>query len=144
MSVSPHEFFEEDFVMIRFSKKQTGDKGEDYAVRYLKKQGCKILDRNYRKKYGEIDIIARENNCLLFVEVKTRHSGSLTEPYQAVTYRKQRNIIMTAKAYLAEMKSEACCRFDVCEVFVDENTLKLDRIRYIKNAFTNDNHGAKR
>ena len=144
MPVSQAELLKEDFAMTLFTKKQTGDAGEDYAVRYLKKHGCKILERNYRKKYGEIDIIAREKDCLLFVEVKTRHINSLTEPYQAVTYSKRRKIILTSEAYLSERKENAYCRFDVCEVFVDENTLKLDRIRYIKNAFTTENNRARR
>lgn len=121
--------------MIRFTKKETGDIGEDYAVKYLKKHGCKILERNYRKKFGEIDIIAKSKSCLLFVEVKTRHTNPYTQPYEAVDFRKQRKIIMTSSAYLTENHIDSFCRFDVCEVFVDENTLKLDHINYIKNAF---------
>lgn len=121
--------------MIRFTKKETGNIGEDYAVKYLKKHGCKILTRNYRKKYGEIDIVAKSGDYILFVEVKTRHNNPYTQPYEAVDFRKQKKIIITSSAYLSEFKLDSFCRFDVCEVFVDENTLKLDHINYIKNAF---------
>ncbi len=121
--------------MIKFTKKETGDIGENYAVKYLKKKGCKIIERNYRKKFGEIDIIAKNKKYFLFVEVKTRHTNPYTQPYEAVDYHKQRKIIKTSSMYLAENEIEAFCRFDVCEVFVDENTLKLDHINYIENAF---------
>lgn len=121
--------------MIRFSKKETGDKGEDYAVKYLKKHGCKILQRNYRKKFGEIDIIAKSKDYILFVEVKTRHTNPYTQPYEAVDLRKQQKIIKTSLAYLSEKKLDSFCRFDVCEVFVNSDNLKLDHINYIKNAF---------
>lgn len=121
--------------MIRFSKKETGDKGEDYAVKYLKKHGCKILQRNYRKKFGEIDIIAKSKDYILFVEVKTRHTNPYTQPYEAVDLRKQQKIIKTSLAYLSEKKLDSFCRFDVCEVFVNSDNLKLDHINYIKDAF---------
>lgn len=125
--------------MSVFSTKQTGDKGEDYTARYLKRHGYKILDRNYRKTCGEIDIIALKKKTICFVEVKTRHSNSLTQPYEAVDLRKQSKIIKTARAYLLENKLELTCRFDVSEVFVNKDTLKLDRINYIKGAFDAQN-----
>ena len=93
------------------------------------------MARNYRKKYGEIDIVAKSRDYILFVEVKTRHNNPYTQPYEAVDFRKQRKIILTSSAYLSENKIDSYCRFDVCEVFVDENTLKLDHINYIKIAF---------
>lgn len=121
--------------MSIFSKKQTGDIGEDYAVKYLKKHGYKIIERNYRKKIGEIDIIAKRHDYLVFVEVKTRHCNPLTKPYEAVNLGKQRKIIKTAALYIAEHKLQTYMRFDVCEVYVDAGTLKLNKINYIKNAF---------
>ena len=121
--------------MSIFSKKQTGDAGENYCAKYLKKHGYKILDRNYRKSFGEIDISALKRGLLCFVEVKTRHEGSLTQPYEAVDFRKQQRIIKAAQAYLAENEYECYCRFDVCEVITDKETLKLISINYIENAF---------
>ena len=73
--------------MIKHTTKKTGDRGEDYTAAYLKKNGYKILSRNYRKSYGEIDIIASKGKTICFVEVKTRHSGTLSQPYEAVDFR---------------------------------------------------------
>lgn len=121
--------------MSVFSKKQTGDAGEKYCVKYLKKHGYRVLCRNYSKPYGEIDVVASKGDLLCFVEVKTRHHDSLTQPYEAVDIKKQRRLIKTAQAYLLENKTESYCRFDVCEVITDKDTLKLLDIRYIENAF---------
>ena len=121
--------------MIRFTKKQTGDTGENYCAAYMKKHGYKILDRNYKKSYGEIDIIALKDGVLCFTEVKTRHSNPMTQPYEAVDYRKRRRIIKAAQAYIAENRVDRYCRFDVCEVITDIETLKLLKINYIEAAF---------
>ena len=121
--------------MSLFSKKQTGDAGEEYCAKYLKKHGFKILDRNYRKTFGEIDIIALKNELLCFVEVKTRHYNSMTQPYEAVDYRKRQRIIKAAQAYLTEKNIQMYCRFDVCEVITDKESLKLLNLNYIENAF---------
>lgn len=118
-----------------FTAKEIGNKGESYAVKFLKKKKYKILERNYSKKYGEIDIIAKDKEYIIFVEVKTRHENPMTSPVDAVDKRKQKRIIKTAAAYLAENRLDAYCRFDVCEVFVNSDNLKLISINYIKNAF---------
>ncbi len=121
--------------MIKFKSKVTGDTGEKYAENYLRKHNYKILERNYRKKYGEIDIIAEKKDFLVFVEVKTRHTASITSGVDAVDYKKQQRIIKTASAYLAENDIEKFCRFDVCEVYVNAESLKLESLNYIENAF---------
>ena len=125
--------------MIKNTTKKTGDRGEEYTASFLKKNGYKILCRNYRKNYGEIDIIASKDKLICFVEVKTRNSGTISQPYEAVDFRKQSKIIKTATAYLIENNIESECRFDVSEVFVDKESLKLDRINYIENAFIIEN-----
>lgn len=135
MSVPPHELFGKDIEMSIFSKKQTGDAGEDFCAKYLKKHGYKILSRNYKKPYGEIDIIAFKNGVLCFVEVKTRNDQSLTRAYEAVDYRKQQRIIKAAQAYLIDNPNDYMCRFDVCEVYIVKDTLKVLEINYIENAF---------
>ena len=76
----------------------SGKLGEDAACKYLKKQNYQILERNYRKRYGEIDIIAQKSNKLIFAEVKTRSGERYGTPSEAVTFSKQQKIIKTAEA----------------------------------------------
>ncbi|MEE0914232.1 MAG: YraN family protein [Ruminococcus sp.] len=125
--------------MSIFPAKTIGDKGEEYAVKHLKKQGYKIVVRNYRKRYGEIDIIAENKEYIVFVEVKTRHENSMTQPVDAVDKRKRMRLIKTASAFLSENETEKFCRFDVCEVYVKSENLKLISINYIENAFEQEN-----
>lgn len=70
----------------------TGQKGEDFAAGALADAGMEILCRNYKKRWGEIDIIAKDGEYLAFVEVKTRRAGSLVSPLSAVTLQKQRRV----------------------------------------------------
>ena len=121
--------------MKKFSTQSIGEAGEEYAVKFLKKKKYKILERNYRKRYGEIDIIAENKNYIVFVEVKTRHTDSMTSASDAVNRQKQLKIIKTASLYLAENETEKFCRFDVCEVYVNSDNLKLVDINYIEAAF---------
>ena len=115
--------------------KAIGDIGEEYAVKYLKKHRYKILSRNYRKRFGEIDIIAEKKGTVAFVEVKTRHENPLTRPFEAVDTKKQEKIYRTSLAYIYENDLDCQYRFDVCEVYVNRDTLKLIQINYFDNAF---------
>ncbi|MEE1319186.1 MAG: YraN family protein [Ruminococcus sp.] len=124
---------------LLFSTKAIGDKGEEYTAKYLKKHGYRIVTRNYRKRYGEIDIVAENKEYVVFVEVKTRHENSMTQPVDAVDKRKQMRLIKTASAFLSEYSTEKFCRFDVSEVYVKSENLKLISINYIKNAFEQEN-----
>ena len=121
--------------MKKFSTQNIGEKGEEYTVKFLEKIKYKILERNYRKRYGEIDIIAENKNHIVFVEVKTRHKDSMTSAADAVNRQKQIRIIKTASLYLSENETEKFCRFDVCEVYVNSDNLKLVDINYIEAAF---------
>lgn len=121
--------------MKKFSTQNIGETGEEYAVNFLKKKKYNILERNYRKRYGEIDIIAENKNNIVFVEVKTRHTDSMISAAYAVNRQKQLKIIKTASLYLAENETEKFCRFDVCEVYVNADNLKLVKINYIEGAF---------
>lgn len=126
--------------MKQFTTKQIGDRGEEYAVKFLEKNKYSILARNYSKRFGEIDIIAEKNNTIVFVEVKTRNENALARPYEAVNKQKQRHIINTAYAYISENKIDKNCRFDICEVFIKSHNLKLIDINYIENAFEQESN----
>ncbi|MBC8016794.1 MAG: YraN family protein [Sporomusaceae bacterium] len=117
------------------NKLAVGDFGERAAAGYLEEAGYEILKRKYRLKIGEIDIIAKLNNTLVFVEVKTRSSSRYGFPAEAVTYRKQQKIVNTALCYLNYInKPTACCRFDVIEVFLTE--LRVIKYNHIIDAFS--------
>jgi putative endonuclease len=112
---------------------QFGRKAEDMAVRFLKKCGYKILDRNYRTRSGEIDIIAREGDSLVFVEVKARSSERYGSAKAAVTARKQRQVSKVALGYLKMTdQSHVKARFDVVTVTRREGR---HDIHLIRNAF---------
>ena len=80
--------------MKLFTTKQKGDIGEKFTERYLKKNGYKILERNYRQKCGEIDIIAQKGEYIIFTEVKTRAANFIARPYEAVDRRKPPQCIL--------------------------------------------------
>ena len=114
-------------------KKATGQEGEDIATVFLKKNGYRISERNYRCPIGEIDIVARDKNDLVFVEVKTRRSTDLGYPEQAVGIKKQKKISQLALWYLQEKKlSGVHARFDVVAIMIQPSG---NDIRLIKNAF---------
>ena len=93
----------------------SGKAGEHAASKYLKKNGYKILERNFRKTYGEIDIIAQKGENIAFVEVKTRKSSSYGTPAEFVTVSKQKKIIKTAYTYIQEHQLDAEFTFDIIE-----------------------------
>ncbi len=111
----------------------SGKAGESAATKYLKKNGYKILERNYRKTYGEIDIIAQKGENVAFVEVKTRKNDSFGTPAEFVTAQKQKKLIKAACAYIQEKNLEAEFTFDIVEVYIDNQ--KIKEINHIKNAF---------
>lgn len=111
----------------------TGAEGEALAVRYLQKLGFYIIQRNYRTRIGEIDVIAREGETLVFVEVKTRTGLNFGPPQAAVDYRKRSKITRVALVYLsAKKETSASCRFDVVAVQKQGNDFQFELIR---NAF---------
>jgi len=106
---------------------------EDQAVAYLKKKNFKILDRNIRFPFGEIDIVAWDKETMVFVEVKKRRDTSMADPFESVTKSKQRKIIKAAHAYLQKLPSPLpICRFDVVAITGDE---KNPNIEHILDAF---------
>lgn len=96
--------------------KEKGVKGEDFACNYLSKLGYEILERNWHSRYGEIDIIAKHNEYIVFVEVKTRQYDSMISGVKAVNFTKQKKLAKTAAMYLLDVEEELQPRFDVIEV----------------------------
>jgi len=112
---------------------QFGKQGEDDAVAHLKRNGYRILIRNYRTRLGEIDIIAKDGKSLVFIEVKARKSEHFGSPKWAITPVKQRKMSMVALQYLKETQQiQTKARFDVVTVGPEG---KAARIEIIKNAF---------
>ena len=111
----------------------TGKEGEKIAAAFLKKNGYRIIEINFRCPIGEIDIVAKEKNDLVFVEVKTRKSMELGYPEQAVGIRKQKKMSQLALWYLQKRKvADTNARFDVVAVtLIPEN----NEVKLIKNAF---------
>lgn len=100
----------------RFNK-IVGDSGEAIAINYLKKHKYKIIETNYKHKIGEIDVIAKKNNVLIFVEVKYRSSDYFGLPREAVNEYKQNKIRLIATAYIKQKRLfDNPCRFDVIEI----------------------------
>ena len=111
----------------------SGKTGENAATKFLKKNGYRILERNYRKNYGEIDIIAQKGENIAFVEVKTRKSDAYGTPAEFVTVEKQKRIIKTAYTYIQEFELDAEFTFDIVEVYYDGR--KIVGLNHIENAF---------
>ncbi len=97
-------------------RNQIGAQGETVAARYLERQGYAVIQRNYRSRHGEIDIIAVKQPYLCFCEVKTRGPGSYGTPAQAVVAAKRKRLIYTAKCYYYSHQTTLQPRFDVIEV----------------------------
>jgi putative endonuclease len=116
--------------------KTLGKKGEQQAIIFLEKRGYRILAKNFRNRFGEIDIIAQDKNELIFVEVKTRTSDSYGTPEEAVNANKLKKIMMVASEFMREQSLEDVQpRFEVVSI-VDGKTLELiSNIHIDKEAF---------
>jgi putative endonuclease len=103
-----------------------GDKGEEIAVAYLLKEGYRIIERNYHFGHKEVDIIARQGDEIVIVEVKTREGDYYEEPWEAVSNQKIRNIVEVADAWLIRNNIDLETRFDVISIiFSDDVTYEL-------------------
>ena len=110
-----------------------GKRGEEFVAKHLERQGFSIIAHNYRKRFGEIDLIAQKNDLIVFVEVKARHNPYI-DPAEVIIHSKQRKIIMVAKEFLStHTYINATYRFDVALVEYQKNEIIL---QYIENAFT--------
>ena len=117
------------------SNKTLGNYGESLAKQYLKAQGYRILEENFRNKLGEIDLIAQDGKTICFVEVKTRQNCIQGQPYEAVTAWKMRKLSQMALSYLKYKfhSLEIPSRFDVISIVQEKEA--PPSIKHIKNAF---------
>ena len=123
---------------ILTKKRRIGNTGEEAAVRFLKKKGYKILERNYVALSHEIDVIAEDKEHVIFVEVKTRTIGRENpkepRPASSVTPKKQRSIIKAASFYFAYCRKNKHARFDVIEVYLRDSG-EVEKILHLENTF---------
>ena len=109
--------------------------GEEEAVRCLRRKGYRIVQRNYRCRFGEIDIIARKRNILAFVEVKLRKDRRFAEAREFVTRQKQQRILASAQLYLAAHPEDLQPRFDVIEVYAPDGERGAVTVEHLEDAF---------
>ncbi len=118
---------------MRRSRQHTGKLGEKMAERFLVSRGFSILDRNFRAPFGEIDLVAERNGCIIFLEVKTRTSERFGPPLSSITRTKQEHILKNCQYYLK--RYDLCngpCRVDAIAVKLDVRG-KLRSLHHVKN-----------
>lgn len=121
--------------MAGWLRKLLGNRGERLAARYLRRLGYRILARQYSNRWGEVDLIALDGSCLVFVEVKTRRSDAAGHPVEAVTYEKQRRLTAAALVWLKRHRLlENPARFDVVAVVWPDGS-RTPEITHYRNAF---------
>ena len=113
--------------------REIGDVGEEATANFLLKNGYEILKRNYTVRGGEIDIIAKKNDVIAFVEVKTRGKNPIVTGENAITKSKKQLIIKTAERFLLTLNEPCNCRFDVA--VVEAREMKVVRLKYYVSAF---------
>jgi putative endonuclease len=120
----------------RRTRRRLGDFGETAAAAYLARQGYEILERQWRTSTGEIDLIARQDGQLVFVEVRTRSSSSYGSPEESITTTKQARLIALAYAYLEahSLDNSIPWRIDVIAVEVEQRSGRISRLGHVVNA----------
>ncbi|MFP6770522.1 MAG: YraN family protein [Planctomycetaceae bacterium] len=121
--------------MTRWQHTKLGERGEDLAARFLVTRGLTVSERRYRTRQGEIDLVCRDRDTVVFVEVKTRRTRKAGEPFEAITRHKQQRLTRLALAYLKRHDLlEAPARFDVVSILYSEKT-PTPTIDYFRDAF---------
>ena len=116
--------------MKNMHNKEIGNNGEDIACEYLEKNGYEIIERNFECKIGEIDIIVKDKNEIVFIEVKTRKIFEYGDPAEAIDSYKKRHIYRTAEYYLLiNNMLDAFVRIDVIEIYLFKKTYKINHIK---------------
>ncbi len=118
----------------QLNRRRVGDRGETLALEYLAEKGFTPIERNYRTRFGEIDLVVRDEGTLVFVEVKLRQGTDFGDPLEAVTPRKQARIRRVAELYLAEKEAgfDEEVRFDVVGILLGVGKPK---VRHVEDAF---------
>jgi putative endonuclease len=120
---------------MKTQKRKTGDLGEEIAETYLKKRGYIILGRNYNKKWGELDIVAKFKKDIIFIEVKSVAKGGIFLPAHNVNFHKQQRLIRAARSWLAENKISAEINWRIDVVVVELNyEKKKAKVEHLRNA----------
>lgn len=109
----------------------TGAAAEQLAADFLQRQGLKLLETNYRCRFGEIDLVCYDQNTLVFVEVRLRGNETYGGAAASITAAKQRKLVLTARHYLQGLRAAPSCRFDVVLL----RGLRDNDIEWIRNAF---------
>jgi putative endonuclease len=121
--------------VVTQARRALGQEGEAAARAYLERHGVRMVAANYTCPAGEIDLIGRERDAILFIEVKTRTSAAFGPAHGAVHHRKQQQIVRAAEWFLAERRlRDVACRFDVVAVTLSDDA-RLPRIDWIRDAF---------
>ncbi|MGE4193926.1 MAG: YraN family protein [Pseudodesulfovibrio sp.] len=124
------------FFTRRTPNRRTGDLGEDAAARYLETKGFRVLDRNWQHRQWELDLVCRDRDTVVFVEVKTRKAGAMGAPGEALTRAKRTRLIKAASHYLSEHGLwDEPCRFDLAAVTDTGSSLDVE---HIENVFQSD------
>jgi len=105
-----------------------GEEGEALAVSFCRKKGYRILEKNYRTVFGEIDIIARDGEMIVFIEVKTRTDDTFGYPFEAVDARKREKIRKVALCFMKKLKKEVPARFDVLSINLEDGKKHVEHI----------------
>lgn len=111
----------------------SGRYGEQLGVDHILKAGYRLMDRNWRYRRWEVDIVAMDGDTLVFIEVKSRSSTDFGEPAEFVDWKKRRNLVKLAEAYIKINRFQGEIRFDIIAVY-----LKSEQIEWIKDAFWSD------
>ena len=117
-------------------RRELGAWGEERAAKYLRSKGYTILERNFRCRAGEIDIIALRGGVIAFVEVKLRRDSEFAEAREFVTPAKQRRVILTAEYWLVSHRTELQPRFDVIEIVTPKGRpMEIAELDFIQGAY---------
>ena len=118
--------------MSRSDVQLRGDRAEALAAKFLERQGLQVVERNYRCRHGEIDLVARDGATLVFVEVRLRSNAAFGNAADSITTAKQRRLAAAAALYLAAGRADQACRFDA--VLLDR--LDASRVEWLRNIMT--------
>ena len=113
---------------------ERGKWGEGFALDFLKKKGYKYVAKNFRSRFGEIDLIVKDNEYVVFIEVKVRKNAGFAYAREFVSHSKQEKIRTTANLWLSSRKTKLQPRFDVIEIYAP-NENSMPELNHIENAF---------